>query len=49
LLDREVEQLEVIIGVVGAGVPRSEDPDQHLPPAGDQQRVKAKGSSISVQ
>ena len=40
LLEREIQQREVILGVVRAGVPWPEDPGQHLPAAGRDQRVE---------
>jgi hypothetical protein len=46
LLERQIEQLQVIIGVVGTGVPRSEHAGEHLPPAGRQQRVKAEPALV---
>ena len=40
LLEREIQQREVVLGVVRAGVPGPEDPGQDLPPAGHDQRVE---------
>ena len=40
LLKRQVRQREVILSVVRAGVPRSEDPSEHFAAATRQQRVE---------
>jgi len=40
LLKRQVKQREVILSVVRAGVPRSEDPSEHFAAATHQQRVE---------
>ena len=40
LLERRLEHLQVIVGVVGAGVAGPQDRGQHLTPARGQQRVK---------
>ena len=36
----------MVIGVVGAGVARPQDARQHLPPAGDQQRMEAEPALV---
>ena len=46
LLERHAERLEMVVGVVGAGVARPQDARQHLPPARDQQRVKAEPALV---
>ena len=46
LLERKLQHAQVIFGVVRAGVPRPQDPGEHLPPAGHEQRVEAEPALV---
>ena len=46
LLERQVQQPQMVLRVVRAGVPGPEDTRQQLPPAGDQQRVEAEPALV---
>ena len=46
LLERQIQQLEVILGVVRTSVPRPQDPREHLSATGHQQRVEAEPALV---
>ena len=46
LLQRELQHLQVVLRVVRAGVPGPQDPGQHLPSAGREQRVEAEPALV---